>query len=255
MKWKRRRAVCLSLSLFLLVAALAQIRFPELNNWKLRAAGKTSIYLRCEALDAAALEREIYYTEGYFGGTETLVMTESVVLYPPKDIPYYASPSDREPAYIVRAGEPYEDEDIYGYGFITWPTYSREWRYAKPFVASKEFGVVPPPYKEISETPSYYVRYEDLVELAEEQTKQTSAWRMYYYDNWLCDLGLYYSPNLPRLVFDWWNIGFLAAGVLLLAGTVFWSRKGREKEAAGAFAGEEGFGEGDGEDGPAETGR
>ena len=54
---------------------------------------------------------------------------------------------------------------------------------------------------------------------------------MYHHDNWLCDLGLYYSPNLPYPVFDWWNIGFLTAGVLLLAGVMFWPCYGRKKNA------------------------
>lgn len=231
MNRNRWRAVCFSLSLLLLIAAVAQIMFPELNNWKLQIKGKSSVYLRCEDLEADKLADELYNTEGYFGGSTTLVLKKNVVLYPKKDVYYYASPSDLEPAYILRAGEIYEAESISaGYGFVTWPTYSREWRYGKPFVAAKGLGFVPEPYEEIAEMPFYYVRYEDLLELAKGQTGQGIR-RMYHHDNWLCDLGLYYSPNLPYPVFDWWNIGFLTAGVLLLAGVMFWPCYGRKKNA------------------------
>lgn len=84
MNRNRWRAVCFSLSLLLLIAAVAQIMFPELNNWKLQVKGKSSVYLRCEDLEADKLADELYNTEGYFGGSTTLVLKKKRGFIPQK---------------------------------------------------------------------------------------------------------------------------------------------------------------------------
>ena len=79
-------------------------------------------------------------------------------------------------------------------------------------------------YDKLHALPYYYVRYSDLLALSEENEGD-----MLYYDQWLYKLGLYYSPNLP-LFLDIWNISFLAAGLLLLAITLFWTCKSLKRQ-------------------------
>ena len=53
---------------------------------------------------------------------------------------------------------------------------------------------------------------------------------MEHYDWLLYQAGLYYSPNLHILIFDTWNLGFLAAGLLLLGVTLFWMHKSHKRD-------------------------
>ena len=143
-------------------------------------------------------------------------------MVPAKTIHYYASPGDTQPAYTVYAGITYIDTFFWGYGYTSWPTYSKEWRYAQPFLEkSKDTAYIN--YEELSSLPYYYIRYSDLLELSEGNRQG-----MLYYDQWLCKTGLYYSPNLP-IFLDIWNVSFLAAGLLLLGLTIFWTYKQPEK--------------------------
>ena len=65
MKNRKGQKFFLCLSLFLLIIALAHIFLPQLNNWKLLAAGNKSIYLELKELDGTELETELQNTEGY----------------------------------------------------------------------------------------------------------------------------------------------------------------------------------------------
>ena len=96
----------------------------------------------------------------------------------------------------------------------------------------------------IGELPFYYVRYSDLKGITDEKIAKWDSFSpiededlhrdvsrdLSYYDHWLRELGLYYSPNLP-IFLDIWNISFLAAGLLLLSMTLFWMHKSRKKDA------------------------
>ena len=245
MKAKKGRAVCLAVSFILLTAALAHIFFPQLNNWKLLAAGNKSIYLELKELNGTELETELQNTEGYSPYSSTLVYNPVNLIVPDKDIYYYAHPEDTEPSFVLEAGEKYWYENYSGYAFVSWPTYDREWRYVKPLLLVGEGGLTALNEGMIGELPFYYIRYSDLKGIADEKiakwdsfspVKEENLHRdvsrdILYYDYQLSSLGLYYSPNLPLLL-DIWNVSFLAAGLLLLGLTILWMRRGPKKTAA-----------------------
>ena len=244
MKNRKGQKFFLCLSLFLLIIALAHIFLPQLNNWKLLAAGNKSIYLELKELDGTELEMELQNTEGYSPYSSTLVYNPVNLIVPDKDIYYYAHPGDVEPAFVMKTGEKYWYCAYPGYAFISWPTYDREWRYAKPLLHVGEGGLTALNEGMIGELPFYYVRYSDLKGITDEKIAKWDSFSpiededlhrdvsrdLSYYDHWLRELGLYYSPNLP-IFLDIWNISFLAAGLLLLSMTLFWMHKSRKKDA------------------------
>lgn len=159
-------------------------------------------------MDGTVLSQEINAAEDYPGEAYPVGnSTDTALFIPNKTIHYYTSPGDIQPAYTVYAGKSYAHTFFWGYGFTSWPTYSKEWRYVQPF---QPYSDVQNSYDKLHALPYYYVRYSDLLALSEENERD-----MLYYDQWLYKLGLYYSPNLP-LFLDIWNISFLAAGLLLL---------------------------------------
>ncbi|MFR8002849.1 MAG: hypothetical protein ACLU62_08015 [Hydrogeniiclostridium sp.] len=217
MEKRKGQKLFLCLSILLLTIAAAHIFFPQLNNWKLKLSGKDSSYLQLRPLKGTVLSQEINAAEDYTGEAYPVgSSTDTALFIPNKTIHYYASPGDIQPAYTVHAGKSYVHTFFWGYGFTSWPTYSKEWRYVQPF---QTYSDVQNSYDKLHALPYYYVRYSDLLALSEENEGD-----MLYYDQWLYKLGLYYSPNLP-LFLDIWNISFLAAGLLLLAITLFWTCK------------------------------
>ncbi len=222
MKNRKGQKFFLCLSLFLLTIASAHIFFPQLNNWKLKLSEKDSSYLQLRPLDGTVLSQEINAAEDYPGEAYPVgSSTDTALFIPNKTIHYYTSPGDIQPAYTVYAGKSYAHTFFWGYGFTSWPTYSKEWRYVQPF---QPYSDVQNSYDKLHALPYYYVRYSDLLALSEENERD-----MLYYDQWLYKLGLYYSPNLP-LFLDIWNISFLAAGLLLLGVTLFWTCKSLKRQ-------------------------
>lgn len=222
MKNRKGQKFFLCLSLFLLTIASAHIFFPQLNNWKLKLSEKDSSYLQLRPLDGTVLSQEINAAEDYPGEAYPVgSSTDTALFIPNKTIHYYTSPGDIQPAYTVYAGKSYAHTFFWGYGFTSWPTYSKEWRYMQPF---QPYSDVQNSYDKLHALPYYYVRYSDLLALSEENERD-----MLYYDQWLYKLGLYYSPNLP-LFLDIWNISFLAAGLLLLGVTLFWTCKSLKRQ-------------------------
>ncbi len=222
MKNRKGQKFFLCLSLFLLTIASAHIFFPQLNNWKLKLFEKDSSYLQLRPLDGTVLSQEINAAEDYPGEAYPVgSSTDTALFIPNKTIHYYTSPGDIQPAYTVYAGKSYAHTFFWGYGFTSWPTYSKEWRYVQPF---QPYSDVQNSYDKLHALPYYYVRYSDLLALSEENERD-----MLYYDQWLYKLGLYYSPNLP-LFLDIWNISFLAAGLLLLGVTLFWTCKSLKRQ-------------------------
>lgn len=214
----------LVLSFVILTIVISQISFPQLNNWKLKLSEKDSSYLQLKPLDGSILSQEINSADGYPGEAYPVGQTRDETIIPSVTIHYYASPGDIQPTYTVHAGRTYVNKFFWGYGHTSWPTYSKEWRYVQPFL-EKSNGASHTTYEELLALPYYYVQYSDLEKISEGKGQD-----LLYYDHWLCELGLYYSPNLP-IFLDIWNISFLAAGLLLLGVTLFWMHKSRKKDA------------------------
>jgi len=114
-----------------------------------------------------------------------------------------------------------------GYGYISYPTYQKGWRYARPFHPAE--GELPS-----SSGRYYYVRIEDLKAVIREVAKpnqpyrvqaQQMRWRFQSFehrmatspDQILYRNGAHLSPDLFRDVFDRWNAWLsAAAGVMAL---------------------------------------
>lgn len=114
-----------------------------------------------------------------------------------------------------------------GYGYTSYPTYERGWRYVRPFLtAGGEVNVESKQY--------YYVKLGSLESvlgkvIAENKSLQSAGhikWRSIltgkhttarYIDNTLYQHGVYLSPDLSRHVIDFWSILLLIAIGILLA--------------------------------------
>ena len=242
MKIKRIHILCLAVSLILLTAALVHIFFPQLNNWKLLLAGERNTYTLFQSLKSTD-EMCSDFREKTNIHFASIVGAE--VLTPTRDIHYYSAPNGITPVYTLKAGHTYAIWYSEGYGFVTWPTYSRDWRYAQPFleVDGEEYlnAAIPEEYidyDKLSALPDGYIRLSDLqgllsgedavLELDERYPELRP--QLYDLDNLMCTENYCYSPNLP-IFLDIWNISFLAAGLLLLSMTLFWMHKSRKKDA------------------------
>ena len=242
-------AACMALSLLLFSAGLAQVFFPELNNWKLVAKGRGNTYtLLLPFGNTDAMMRELHTKSNLYFGT----IGGPQVITPSRDISYYAAPNGLIPVYTLQAGHTYAVMNADGYGFVTWPTHSREWRYSRPFVEVDRETYLQTddiPYEALAALPDCYIRLSDLQALASgeasdwdsNQNRQTYASRVYSPGLFILDeemdrLDYFYSPNLPRLMFDGWNAGFLTAGILLSAAALLLMRIGKEKRKAAAGA-------------------
>ena len=249
MKNKKGQKLFLCLSILLLTIAATHILFPHLNNWKLRKAGADNTYLQYKPLPSGDLlwEELSNWKGSYYGGIGENSTTQVVI--PKEDIPYYASPGDSRPIYVMKAGHTNGEVSAQGYGFTPWPTYSHEWRYARPFseidldlLKKQEYG-----YEQIrlEELPYGYVKYADLKNLAYypycpdipniisgKLADWDPTWRLQFdlLDKYMYEIGYYYSPNLHILIFDTWNLAFLAAGLLLFGITLFWMHKSRKRD-------------------------
>ena len=76
-----------------------------------------------------------------------------------RQIHYYSAPNGITPVYTLKAGHTYAIWYSEGYGFVTWPTYSRDWRYAQPFleVDGEEYlnAAIPEEYIDYDKPVSY----------------------------------------------------------------------------------------------------
>ena len=192
--------------------------------------GKKNSYPQFQPLNGDILYTELSEAAGNQWSVILSSPSINEVIVPKKDIYYYNSPNDPVPAYIVHAGKLYEDEPIGGYGFITWPTGDAEWRYGRPFIEKR--GETLTPIEDIEGLPYYYVRFSDLINLGNDipNSRYSNKNYMEHYDWLLYQAGLYYSPNLHILIFDTWNLGFLAAGLLLFGITLFWMHKSHKRD-------------------------
>lgn len=157
----------------------------------------------------------------------------------PSPIRYYREESGRKVlAYEIPAGTAFESEltgGAYslGYGFESFPTYEKGWRWVKPFSDSQDV--------DRSELPWYYIKTSDLESLLAyvvrnsnspywqsslqhpgmEETQLASAYILKC-DHMLYEIGAYISPNLYPAFWTWDSILFVsgfflsAAGLLLL---------------------------------------
>lgn len=259
---KKAKITLFILSACLLFVSLTHIFLPHWNNWKLKLTGADNPYLSGtdfneEDMLSTALMLD-NSKEGASSGFVWLPMAQSNDFYtdyiftPTREIYWYASPGDAEPALVMEPGGAYrvthrelmvfgagrDSSKVFGQnvgaGLHSWPTYDAGWRYAFPPVAEADRPG----------TPKYcYIRYEDLKAIADgtagyffvneegnlrELTVEEEAdylrirqEEFTLIDTGLFTEGLYYSPNLPAPFFDTFNIITLAAGVILLILAIF----------------------------------
>ena len=224
---RKIRIVCGMVSLLLLVAATAHIFYPPLNNWKLLLAGEKNLYTQFQPLENTDKMQEDFREKtnihfASFAGPE--------VLTPTKDIHYYSSPNGLIPAYTLKAGHTYAILYTEGYGFVTWPTYNRDWRYTRPFLeVNKEdyMSTEYMDYEKLSALPDAYIRLSDLEDLASGKAaflEVEYSPKLYEVDTLMYMYKYAYSPSSAP-IFDIWNISFLLGGLLLLGILLFWMGK------------------------------
>lgn len=155
----------------------------------------------------------------------------------PFPIRYYREESGRKVlAYEIPAGTAFESEltgGAYplGYGFESFPTYEKGWRWVKPFSDSQDV--------DRSELPWYYIKTSDLeslfayviqvsphwqqsIQLSSIDEAQAVSSYILKCDHMLYEIGAYISPNLYPSFWTWDSILFVsgfflsAAGLLLL---------------------------------------
>lgn len=119
-----------------------------------------------------------------------------------------------------------------GYGFESFPTYEKGWRWARPFTDGKDAAV--------DELPWRYVKTADLEAFAEEMARCSPHWqdaiqRLHASESELayelvrkCDAlfyekGIYLSPDLYPVFWTWDGI-LLAAGFLAFSGCLLFSK-------------------------------
>ena len=236
-KIKLRKLIFFAASCALTILALAQIVFPPLNNWKLLLAGERNSYTLLRPFGSTEeMMQELYEKTNIRFGS----ICGPEVMTPTKDIVYYSAPNGLKPVYTLKAGHTYAILHTDGYGFVTWPTHSREWRYTKPFVeVDKEeyLETETVPFEEMEALPDCYIRLSDLKELASEQSAVLeldpfygSAPQLYSLDEIMQHAGYWFSPNLPYWILDSWNVIFLAVSLLLLVAAILWLDHGRNRK-------------------------
>ena len=153
----------------------------------------------------------------------------------------------------MKAGEKYTYQPEAGYGFCTWPTYMRGWRYGRPFYTEEEYSKST--FGAAEEYGAYYIRYSDLMDLIEgraakfympfNSTEELTGIELQrrvknireqkdFFDRGLYDRDLFYSPELKRQIWDGFNITLFSAGVMLLAVSLLWKWADTKKEKTSA---------------------
>ncbi len=230
---KNKQIPLLTFSLLLLMGALTQILFPQLNNWKLAMKGQRNAYTLFQPFGSIEEMRENFSAKTNLSFADT-AMTGPQMLTPTRDIHYYSSPTGLTPVYTLKAGHTYATYHSLGYGFSSFPTFDREWRYAYPFREVNREEYLQLGYSTQNDPlPSGYIRLSDLEDLASGKAAVLEVEyspQLYEVDYYMYKYTYAYSPSSPP-VFDVWNISFLAAGLLLLALTIFWMGKSRKKAA------------------------
>lgn len=162
----------------------------------------------------------------FFLPNNLTVVTLSEPLY------YYNSPEDAEPALVLEAGKRYLvyspelEREIFrrggrwiGYGLVSWPTYEKGWRYARPLIPMEKYEALLDGTYELPE--AFYTGLGDLKRVAyssamevflpatsEEREENggdaTGRWHdlacfhseaVYHTDLVLADIGAYKSPD------------------------------------------------------------
>lgn len=108
-----------------------------------------------------------------------------------------------------------------GYGYTSYPTYEKGWRYVRPFKTTKELDSA-------SDEKYYYVKLESLESVLDKAIEVNRPFRVAVrQQNWIMDQGkhiftryiddvlyqhgAYFSPDLFYRVFDRWNVMLLSA--------------------------------------------
>lgn len=155
----------------------------------------------------------------------------------PFSIRYYKEDGGRKVlAHEIPAGSTLETKPSgaypLGYGFESFPTYEKGWRWARPF--SDDKNVI------VSEMPWYYVKTADLEALAKYMVQNSSHWQHFFQISGLseselvygivrkCDLifyerGICISPDLSPNFWTWDCI-LLASGLLAFSGYLLLSK-------------------------------
>ena len=227
MNCKKILSIPIVLSLLLLVAATAHIFYPPLNNWKLLLEGKKNTYTLFQPLGSIDEMGEDFSARTNLRFAET-AMTGPQVFTPKRDIPYYSSPNGLTPVYTLKAGHTYATYHSMGYGFYSFPTFNREWRYAYPFrEVNREEYLQLGYFTETEPLPSGYIRLSDLEDLASGKAaflEVEYSPKLYEVDTLMYMYKYAYSPSSAP-IFDIWNISFLLGGLLLLGILLFWMGK------------------------------
>ncbi len=170
----------------------------------------------------------------------------TVTITLPSDLTYYREEQGiKIPALTLKKGSlisiEYKATQMipFGYGYRTYPTYERGWRYAIPFQTGEEpyeGTQIGKPFVSQQQADYYYVKLSDiekvlrlLLEATDEQQGEASSasqkfgQRMYNslfnIDHWLASENIYLSPDIGGSVFTKWDYILLAAsaGCFLLA--------------------------------------
>ena len=226
---RKIRIVCGMVPLLLLVAATAHIFYPPLNNWKLLLAGERNLYTQFQPLENTDKMREDFREKTNIHFAEN-GMTGPQVFTPKRDIPYYSSPNGLTPVYTLKAGHTYAILYTEGYGFVTWPTYSKDWRFTRPFVEVNKEDYMSTDYidyEKLSALPDAYIRLSDLEDLASGKAaflEVEYSPKLYEVDTLMYMYKYAYSPSSAP-IFDIWNISFFLGGLLLLGILLLWMGK------------------------------
>lgn len=154
------------------------------------------------------------------------------------ELNYYSfSNSEKTLVYAIPKGTeiiilPYWEQHIeYGYGFISFPTYEKNLRYAKAFLRADL--ITDTTNKDLSEgieaQPYYYVELSDLEEISNEiydssTNYETSTLKSFpkekiplWIDSYMYAAGIYCSPDIYHPYFDTTNIVLLSAAGTAMA--------------------------------------
>jgi len=204
---------------------------------------------------------QVFYAVTKRRDTHAILLADIQEIVLPCTVRYYTEPDDSgELLCELTAGtEVYIDFDLTDlwdrpYACFSYPTYSRGWRYAAPFLPTADAGPFRDSYERY-DVIKYggtcgYVRLEVLQEVMcsalEQQEKsyqdlvktmlgitpthrETALILTQILDWWMYSSGYYVSPDIYHEPWDGWTVGLLAAGGVLLAADGALVLRGRKR--------------------------
>lgn len=162
LKHNRKRLLWSVITIAVLIIAAAALRYAyneryDLYRKKDFVCSQTTGYSEGIPLEGMDFKRYL----AFMPADDLSYCPDLVIRLPlPCDINYYTHREDAEPALILKAGTevlavPSTAGVEEGYGFVSWPSYEEEWRYAQPFVM--EDGT-----EDSLDVPMYFVRLSEL---------------------------------------------------------------------------------------------